>query len=213
MHESVKGSINGEFTLNIDLAPTLLSAAEIEVPGYMQGRDMAALYSGDNYEQAQKEWRKDFFYEFSWRGKDIRPAPASFISPNPPVFALISKVYKVRRAIVRIVASAQGWVCQSAAPQPELTGSDHFVVHIKVLLLAAQAVPPALPHPDGPLRGAGRDEHHRSLCGAVHQGPLRAPPEPEPERTPRVDSADEQYNAVYVQSILLRVVSTFSQYG
>jgi arylsulfatase len=108
MHESAKGSINGEFTLNIDLAPTLLSAAGIEVPRYMQGRDMAALYTGDDYEQAQKGWRKDFFYEFSWKGKDIRPAPPSFNSPNPPVFALISKVYKVRRAIVRVVGRARG---------------------------------------------------------------------------------------------------------
>jgi hypothetical protein len=184
MHESVKGSINSEFTLNIDLAPTMLSAAGIEVPGYMQGRDMAALYTGD-YEQAQRGWRKDFFYEFSWKGKDIRPVPPTFNSPNPPVFALISKVYKVRHAMMGIVGQARG-----------ATGITHFRTCLgaflylyTVLLLAAQAVPPALSHTDGPLRGEGRDEHHRSLCGAVHQGPLRAPPELEPERTPRVVSS------------------------
>jgi arylsulfatase A-like enzyme len=95
MDERVRGTINGEFTLNIDLAPTLLSAANVEVPAHVQGRDIAALYTGD-YATAARHWRKDFFYEFSWSGATIRPTPSSFNSPNPPVFALVSKAYKVR---------------------------------------------------------------------------------------------------------------------
>jgi arylsulfatase len=51
-----------EFTLNIDLAPTILSAASVEPPKVMQGRDMAPLYL--NYPTSAKWWRKEFLYEF-----------------------------------------------------------------------------------------------------------------------------------------------------
>jgi hypothetical protein len=104
MPPALRGTLNSEFTLNVDLAPTLLSAAGVDVPERMQGRDIAALYTGD-YAQARARWRKDFFYEFSWTAPSTsrslssgRPAPAKsyFLSPNPPVYALVSKAYKVR---------------------------------------------------------------------------------------------------------------------
>ena len=63
MPASQRGKMNDEFTLSIDLAPTLLSAAKIPVPKFMQGRDIAQLYF--NPEEASKSWRKDFFYEWT----------------------------------------------------------------------------------------------------------------------------------------------------
>ncbi|KAL9182901.1 hypothetical protein ACHAXT_004180 [Thalassiosira profunda] len=59
MKSEQRGTTNDEFTLNIDLAPTILSFAGIPAPEKMMGRDMTPLYlsPGDT------EWRKEFFYE------------------------------------------------------------------------------------------------------------------------------------------------------
>ena len=54
-----KGTKNDDFTLNIDLAPTMLSAAGIKPPQSMQGRDISELY---RYNTLQT-WRTEFFYE------------------------------------------------------------------------------------------------------------------------------------------------------
>eukprot|EP00984_Skeletonema_dohrnii_P018598 scaffold8718_cov110-Skeletonema_dohrnii-CCMP3373.AAC.2 len=59
MADSVKGTTNDEFTLNIDLAPTILRAAGIPVPDKMHGRDMSELYLSPD----RTDWRKEFFYE------------------------------------------------------------------------------------------------------------------------------------------------------
>lgn len=48
-----------DIALNIDIAPTILSAAGIEVPEVMQGENLSRLYIGND----KKNWRKDFFYE------------------------------------------------------------------------------------------------------------------------------------------------------
>jgi len=53
------GTKSSEFTLNIDLAPTILSAAGISPPDVMQGQDMAQLYLNDTV-----KWRQEFLYEF-----------------------------------------------------------------------------------------------------------------------------------------------------
>ena len=47
-----------ELALNIDLAPTILSYADIRPPEGMQGRSLLPLLAGSS-----KEWRRDFFYE------------------------------------------------------------------------------------------------------------------------------------------------------
>jgi arylsulfatase len=55
-----RGSTNEDFTLNVDLAPTILAATGIKAPATMQGRDITALYLA----AAEKpEWRTEFFYE------------------------------------------------------------------------------------------------------------------------------------------------------
>lgn len=53
------GTRNDALTLNIDLAPTILSAAGVPVPTRMQGRNMADLYHDDS-----TDWRQEFLYEF-----------------------------------------------------------------------------------------------------------------------------------------------------
>ena len=60
------GEKNDDFTLNIDLAPTMLNAAGITPPESMQGRDMSLLYRDDENiekEQSDVHWRTEFFYE------------------------------------------------------------------------------------------------------------------------------------------------------
>ena len=76
MSTGVAGTLNDDFTLNIDLAPTILGAAGVVAPTSMMGRDMAQLYLGiggaqtpavarERYLQGTDatEWRHEFFYE------------------------------------------------------------------------------------------------------------------------------------------------------
>lgn len=61
------GTRNDDFTLNIDLAPTILSAAGIPVPQVMQGRDMSDLYmkrEDKSADASNRPWRDEFYYEW-----------------------------------------------------------------------------------------------------------------------------------------------------
>ena len=60
MASQLQNSRNHEFTLNIDLAPTILNAVGVTPPSAMQGRDMADLY----LRNSAPKWRKEFVYEF-----------------------------------------------------------------------------------------------------------------------------------------------------
>ena len=60
------GTTNDEFTLNIDLATTILSAANIQPPSNtMQGKDISLLYRTTSVKDKgiSQQWRKDFYYE------------------------------------------------------------------------------------------------------------------------------------------------------
>jgi len=59
MNKSAWGKTNDDFALNVDLAPTILAAANIKPPATMQGRDLAPLYLA----ASKPEWRTEFFYE------------------------------------------------------------------------------------------------------------------------------------------------------
>ena len=59
MDKSKAGQTNDDFTLNVDLAPTILSAAGIQTPATMQGRDISPLYLATE----KPAWRTEFFYE------------------------------------------------------------------------------------------------------------------------------------------------------
>jgi arylsulfatase A-like enzyme len=54
-----RGGTNDDLTLNVDLAPTILSALGKSVPEGMQGRDIAPLYLS----VTKPDWRDEFFYE------------------------------------------------------------------------------------------------------------------------------------------------------
>lgn len=58
------GTTNDDFTLSVDLAPTILSAAGIVPPSRMQGRDISVLYRDDlNEDLLSSPWREEFYYE------------------------------------------------------------------------------------------------------------------------------------------------------
>jgi arylsulfatase len=59
MPASKRGKTNGDFVLNVDLAPTILAYAGVSAPAGMQGRDFAPLYTAAK----RPAWRKEFFYE------------------------------------------------------------------------------------------------------------------------------------------------------
>ena len=60
------GKTNDDFTLSVDLAPTILSAANIDIPDSMQGKNLSPLYMSDGSGGDQKPvWRDEFFYELS----------------------------------------------------------------------------------------------------------------------------------------------------
>jgi len=91
MSKDKKGTINTEFTLSVDLASTILSAAQIPIPSGMQGRDISDLYldSSSRGSGGEKPWRTEFYYEhllYNWFKKD-----KNFI---PPSEALVRKDFK-----------------------------------------------------------------------------------------------------------------------
>src|SRR6056300_1645989 len=48
MPKNKHGTVSDKFTLNVDLAPTLMGAANIEPASFMQGRNIADLYLKSN---------------------------------------------------------------------------------------------------------------------------------------------------------------------
>ena len=84
-----RGTTNSDFTLNADLAPTILAATGVAAPARMQGRDIAPLYLA----KEKPAWRTEFFYEHAMGAKGRIPAseartanaPSSTPAPaNPP---------------------------------------------------------------------------------------------------------------------------------
>ncbi|TWU35858.1 sulfatase family protein [Novipirellula artificiosorum] len=76
MQATKAGQTNDDFTLNVDLAPTILAAAGIEAPERMQGHDMSALYLADQ----QPEWRTEFFYEHpTFKSIDFIPSSEALV--------------------------------------------------------------------------------------------------------------------------------------
>jgi len=54
-----RNKVIDEFVLNIDIAPAIISAAGMEVPGRIQGKDFSELYLSHK----DIKWRQDFYYE------------------------------------------------------------------------------------------------------------------------------------------------------
>lgn len=62
-----RGQVRSEMTLNLDLSPTLLSAAGIPAPPCLQGRDLLPLLSG-----RRPSWRQEWFYSHLFPGMPPR---------------------------------------------------------------------------------------------------------------------------------------------
>jgi len=79
------GSIDDNFTLNVDLAETILGAAGLKPHERMQGRDISDLYlpnkSEDDEKTALEEtpWRDEFFYEFTFGDETYIPSSNALV--------------------------------------------------------------------------------------------------------------------------------------
>lgn len=69
-----RGTTDDSFTLNVDLAPTILAATGTAAPARMQGRDIAPLYLA----KEKPDWRTEFFYEHAAL-KKIIPASEALV--------------------------------------------------------------------------------------------------------------------------------------
>jgi len=69
------GKTNDDFTLNIDLASTILGAAGLSPDPGMQGRDIADLY----LRKTDPPWRTEFYYEFPSKGKKKIPGSYALV--------------------------------------------------------------------------------------------------------------------------------------
>jgi len=70
MTSTHRGTLDDSFTLNIDLAATILGDANLMPSTTMQGRDISELYlspSGRNTSTTTSPWREDFYYELPLR--------------------------------------------------------------------------------------------------------------------------------------------------
>ena len=73
-------TINSSLVANLDIAPTLLDAAGVRVPEYMEGGSLLRLLSDE-----KKNWRETFFYSYFFEPP----------YPTPTSFALITERYKL----------------------------------------------------------------------------------------------------------------------
>jgi len=74
-NEALSGEVK-KIALNIDIAPTILGYAGIEIPVEMQGVDLVKLV------KAEIEGRKEFFYEHTFDGSPKLPKVEGVVSPT-----------------------------------------------------------------------------------------------------------------------------------
>jgi arylsulfatase A-like enzyme len=76
MKQGRRGTTNDDFTLSVDLAPTIIKAAGLDLPARMQGTDISPLYLANK----KPEWRQEFFYEHPQiRGANFIPASQALV--------------------------------------------------------------------------------------------------------------------------------------
>ena len=69
-------TLDDSFTLNIDLATTIVKAAGLKKSSVMQGRDISDLYLKP---ETMKPWREEFFYEFKVGNTKSMPANTALV--------------------------------------------------------------------------------------------------------------------------------------
>ena len=71
-----RGTTDDNFSLNVDLAPTILAATGVAAPPRMQGRDLSPLYLA----ATPPKWRDEFFYEHATvRSIDFIPSSEALV--------------------------------------------------------------------------------------------------------------------------------------
>jgi len=77
------GTLSDDFTLNVDLAETILGAAGLKPHEMMQGRDISDLYLPKEKEGKtaleRNPWRDEFFYEFSYLEESEIPSSNALV--------------------------------------------------------------------------------------------------------------------------------------
>jgi len=77
MSSQFKGTVNDEFTLNIDLTATILAAAGLEPRPFMMGRDISVMYRDDDVLETMEFAQQRNASAFSIEDKRQYPNPAS----------------------------------------------------------------------------------------------------------------------------------------
>jgi arylsulfatase A-like enzyme len=76
MPEEKQNTLDDSFTLNIDLARTIIGAAGLRPDSGMQGRDMSELYIE---QEGKKPWRSEFFYEYKLDNGNAIPMSTALV--------------------------------------------------------------------------------------------------------------------------------------
>jgi arylsulfatase A-like enzyme len=87
MPKSKAGQKLNQMVLNIDVAPTILSMAGVDIPENMQGQNLIPLYnpsSKSEYNAVNDKWRSSFLYEHTIN-----------IPTIPKSFAVVNEKYKL----------------------------------------------------------------------------------------------------------------------
>ncbi len=122
-----RGSTRDQMTLNVDLAPTILSCARLAPPVTMQGTDLSPLYLSPS----PATWRSDFYYEHATiRNTDFIPASAALVSKEWNISTgqisitsscLISSKIAWKRTISRAMQITQAnWLHFASASRNEI---------------------------------------------------------------------------------------------
>lgn len=104
------GTTRDEMTLNIDVSPTILSAAGLDIPESVNGRDLMPLAKGQ-----QPAWRQEWFYEHLFehprvpKSEGVRSGDLKyFVYPEAePVYEEMYNVAADKQELTNLVGSAE----------------------------------------------------------------------------------------------------------
>jgi arylsulfatase A-like enzyme len=89
--DSARGQRRDNMALNIDIAPTILDLAGIDIPKQMQGRSLVPLLKGEH-----PQWRNDFLYEHLWNTPNWAiPMSQGVISKRYTYLQYLDSNYKI----------------------------------------------------------------------------------------------------------------------
>lgn len=108
------GTRRREMTLNIDVCPTILSAAGLEIPASMNGRDLLPLARGESL-----PWRREWFYEHLFEHERV-PKSEGVRSGNWKYF-LFPESKPLHEEMYNLAVDPQETVNLASAPERQAT--------------------------------------------------------------------------------------------